>query len=70
MSQMLELSGEVKCELSKATALGHNLVSLFNIDPGFVDINNGSYGRAPKCVYEVKDRIVQRAEACADRFYR
>lgn len=70
MSQMLELSDEAKTQLSESTALGHNVVSLFNIDPGFVDTNNGSYGRAPKCLYEVKDRIVQRAESCADRFYR
>lgn len=57
-------------ELNETTPLGHNMLKYFQFEPGYVNVNHGSYGSLPKCIEDCRRYWQDRIEMCPDRFFR
>lgn len=51
-------------------AFGHELLRYFAFEPGYINLNNGSYGAVPLPVLNVCNKIALQIEANPDRFLR
>ncbi|EIW84363.1 PLP-dependent transferase [Coniophora puteana RWD-64-598 SS2] len=49
-------------------AFGHDMHSIFMLDPDFTALNNGSYGTLPRPVLAACDALTARIESSPDRF--
>ncbi len=49
---------------------GHDMLSEFDIDPKYINLNQGSYGSTPRKVREATERLVVTAEANPDLWFR
>jgi len=49
--------------------LGHNMLQYYNLDPNYINTNNGSYGTTPKYVLKAKEKYEDEFEARPDLFY-
>ncbi|EIW84374.1 PLP-dependent transferase [Coniophora puteana RWD-64-598 SS2] len=49
-------------------AFGHDMLSMFMIDPNYTALNNGAYGTLPRPVRVACDALTDRIEASPDRF--
>lgn len=56
--------------LASNTSFGHSMLKYFSFEPGYINLNNGSFGSLPKPVAEFCVQHAARVEANPDRYHR
>ena len=59
-----------QCTTAYGTVFGHELSHLFMLEPGFTNLNHGSFGTMPKAVYAQQRKYIEQMESRPDDWFR
>ena len=66
----LRLTEARPANASAPHAMGHPALALFDLDPAYTNVNQGSYGSTPSMVRKATEALVLRAETNPDLWFR